>query len=61
MPYMTTYGAQTDRKWTRTGLEVIMKWAGSGPEIGLISLTFSNIQEDDTNYYIEYLHFYLLR
>ena len=26
---MTTYGAQMDRKWTRSGLEV----AGSGPEV----------------------------
>ena len=29
MPHMTTYGAQMDRKWTGSGLEV----TGSGPEV----------------------------
>ena len=29
MPHMTTYGAQMDRKWTRSGA----KWTGSEPEV----------------------------
>ena len=35
MPHMNTYGAQMDRKWTRSGPEVDRKWARSGLEVSI--------------------------
>ena len=49
---MTTYGAQMDRKWTGSGLEVTgsgaevgQKWTGSGLEVSIcpsVRLSFPN-------------------